>query len=61
MFARAKLLLPLCSRVMVHPGCAVRAMATGESTLFEKIANKSIPSKLLFEDDVVYVLSVDSH
>ena len=61
MFARAKFLLPLCSRVMAHPGCAVRAMATGESTLFEKIANKSIPSKLLFEDDVVSVLSVDSH
>lgn len=36
-------------------------MATGESTLFEKIANKSIPSKLLFEDDVVSVPSVDSH
>lgn len=60
MFARAKFLLPLCSRVVAHRGCAVRTMATGESTLFEKIANKSIPSKLLFEDDVVPVRSVDS-
>lgn len=35
-------------------------MATGESTLFEKIANKSIPSKLLFEDDVVPAIAMDS-
>ena len=49
MFAKTQLLFPLLRNCGV---LRFSAAATG-GTLFEKIANKSIPSEILFEDDVV--------
>ena len=52
MFAKTQLLLRNC-------GVLRFSTAAAGSTLFEKIANKSIPSDLLFEDDVVCIYEVE--